>query len=114
MNSDECIDEVYRQTMSKEGFMWGVRENRVDEKKYQLLRTAISELASQSRHCNELNKLLCACLFEVPWELENTVDHYMANDATLGRKVSGFAEELRDEIQKLLWGGLEEKYESIA
>ena len=110
MNYNECIDAIYQETMSPDGFLFGTRENKVDVEKFEKLKNAISQLTVLTKDNKELSKLVVACLFGVPWELENTVPHYKAQNADLAKKVSSMAEELNNLIQDLLWSGLEEYY----
>ncbi|MFL6207436.1 MAG: hypothetical protein ACJ74W_01225 [Pyrinomonadaceae bacterium] len=113
MTYQECKDVIYEETMLPDGFLTGIRENRVDEQKFERLCNAIEHLKLLTKGSASCDKLIAACLFEVPWELENTIPHYRNRDEVLARKVSAMADTLRGLIHELLWIGLEDFYENI-
>ena len=104
---------IYAECMSKNGFAWRIRENVVDEESYERLITALKGLTEQHRERDTIDRLTVASLFELPWEMENTVEHYTQIDEQLGRRDSSMADHLRALINELLWVGLEEHYENI-
>ena len=87
-----------------------IRENRVDEEGFARLLEAVLEFARATRAEGSIDKLTIACLFELPWEIENTVNHYLKRSPALGATVSKMADTLRESIHDLLWGGLESQY----
>ena len=99
--------------MSSAGFMSGLRENRIDDDGYKRLCEALDVATELIKDDKQISRLLVACIFEVPWEIENTVDHYRNKDEDLGKMVSSMADTLRQKISELLWVGLEEYYENI-
>ena len=103
-------DTIYAETMGATGFMSRLRENTVDTEGYARLRTAIGEATEDIRTKRSVDRLLVACLFEVPWEIENTVEHYGSQNREEGQRVNKMAEELREAINELMWAGLEEFY----
>lgn len=114
MNAEECKQLIYTQTMLPSGFLWGIRENRVDKQQFQQLLDAIEQLRKFNDKEKKLDRLIVACLFEAPWEIENTVSHYASISESLGQEVSQMADDLRTAIHNFLWDGLEECYEHIA
>ncbi len=113
MTFEECKDVIYTQTMLPSGFLWGIRENRVDRQQFQQLLHAITQLRKFNAEEKRVDKLTIACLFEMPWEIENTVPHYARTSETLGQEISHMADELRTCIHDFLWDGLEEHYRHI-
>jgi len=104
---------IYRECMLPNGFASLIRENQVDKSKFDNLIEAIKYLTSIEGTQLRINKLTVACLFELPWEIENTVNHYSNEDENLGNEVSLMAEQLRTVINEFLWTGLEKYYENI-
>ena len=113
MGKQEFIDTVFKQTMGENGFVSKLRENVVDEDGYKSLLDAVHSLIPIYENVETIDKLLVACLYEVPWEIENCVDHYSSKDTKLGKRVSQMGENLRGAINKLLWNGLEKYYEKL-
>ncbi len=111
MKKDQDI--IYTECMKPEGFASLIRENRVDENRFENLLGAIERLTEATKDEKHLDKLMVACLFELPWEVENTVEHYKTKDEELGAKVETMSEKLREAINELLWTGLEEYYENL-
>jgi hypothetical protein len=103
---DECL--------KPDGFAFSIHENRVDEQGFSRLLGAIGEISQSLNSEEQIDRLVVACLFELPWEIENTVDHYSRQSQDLGRRVSKMAEELREVINNLLWIGLESHYNSLS
>ncbi len=101
------VDEAVRDG----GFMAKLRENEVDEDGFERLAAAIRQSASELEGAEKIDRLLVACLYELPVEIENTVEHYTRKSPDVGRRVNRMAETLRELIQDLLWQGLEEYYQ---
>jgi hypothetical protein len=95
------------------GFAFSLRENRIDEAAFGRLIDAVNAIAAEVRHRDSIDRPTVACLFELPWEMENTVDHYAKQSPELGALVSRLAVRLRESINDLLWGGLESHYEQL-
>jgi len=104
---------IYRECMLPNGFATLMRENKLDKSKFNVLIDAIKQMTKSERAELRINKLVVACLFELPWEIENTVEHYKNQDENLGKEVSLMADKLRKVINEFLWTGLEEYYENI-
>ena len=113
MDKDKYIDTIYQQTMGPGGFLSKLRENDLDEEDYKCLLDAVNSLSTYYLDSSVIDKLVVACLYEVPWEVENCIDHYSAKDSKLGLRVSRMSENLREAINKLLWAGLEDYYKDI-
>ena len=107
-----AVATIYKETMRSDGFLSALRENRVDEYGFQRLMDAVEALRSSVGSERTIDKVAVACLFEVPWEIENTVPHYRQRDPDLGILVSRMADTARSKIMDLLWEGLEEFYEN--
>ena len=86
---------------------------KTSRQQFQRLLGAINELASLASPAETVDKLIVACLFEVPWELENTEPHYSSVDKLQGHEIRQMADELRHAIHVWLWTDLEEHYENI-
>lgn len=104
---------IFAECMKPGGFAELIRENQVDEDAFKRLVGAVKALTVDMRDQGEIDRLTIACLFELPWEVENTIGHYASQSAELGAKVSAMSEELRQEINELLWSGLESYYENL-
>lgn len=104
---------IFDECMRPDGFAALIRENRVDCESFDRLIHAVNSLASQFAGESSINRLTIACLFELPWEIENTVTHYSEQSPELGRVVSCMADQLREAIGELLWRGLESHYEDL-
>lgn len=113
MDYKDCASVIYEETMKPDGFLWSIRENTIAEQKFENLIAAIERLTELTKGKREMDKLIFACLFEAPWEIENTMEHYRNKNVDLGSKVSMMADKLRDEVHNLLWSGLEEEYKNI-
>lgn len=109
----ECLDIIYTETMKPGGFLWKLRENEIDWDGAERLLQAIRRLPPVWRERADCDRLAVACLFEVPWEIENTVEHFSERDEAIGRRLSTLAEDLRSAILDLLWSGLEAAYETL-
>jgi hypothetical protein len=105
MNTYE--ETIWREAMSKQGCMWALRENRVDSDGFNRLIAAVDAARAALRRASALDRKMVACLFEIPWEMENTVPHYRARDEQLGLYVSQLADRVREAIHPLLWDGIE-------
>jgi hypothetical protein len=101
----------FDESMKPGGFAFSIRENRVDEEGFARLISAVNAVAAAVRNDASIDRLIVACLFELPWEIENTVEHYKKQSPELGARVRHMAESLRDSINDLLWVGLESHYE---
>jgi len=113
MNKRECIDVVYYQTMSSNGFLSKLRENQVDEHGFSELTSALKLLSDHYKHGEDIDRLVAACLFEAPWEIENCVPHYSSQSKGLGSLVSKMGENLREVIHDMLWQGMEKFYKDL-
>jgi hypothetical protein len=111
VSSSEIRQVVLAECMRPGGFAFSLRENRVDEAGFRRLIEAIDAIALEVSDKESIDRLIVACLFELPWEIENTVDHYRKQSPELGATVSRMAESLRQSINTLLWQGLESYYE---
>ena len=111
MTHDEAKSRIVEECLNPKGFASRIRENQVDEEAFARLLEAVDEFGRVARSQNLIDRLTIACLFELPWEIENTVDHYSKRSPRLGAIVSRMADELRDEIHEFLWTGFEAYYE---
>ncbi|MFN7844342.1 MAG: hypothetical protein ACK5YR_06775 [Pirellula sp.] len=102
---------IVEECLRPDGFAFLIRENQVDKGKFSRLLEAIKAISQTVDSNDRIDRLTIACLFELPWEIENTVDHYSKQSKELGATVSTMAEELRNAINELLWNGLESHYE---
>lgn len=112
MTTHQAKRIVVEECLKPRGFAFAIRENRVDQQAFSRLLKAIGEISREVASEDLIDRLVVACLFELPWEVENTVDHYSKQSPELGATVSKMAEELRSAIGELLWTGLESHYES--
>lgn len=108
---NKYLEVILEEAVGERGFMAKLRENQVDEQAFARLETAIQQSQSDVGQSEQMSRLLAACLFELPYEIENTVEHYSAQSSELGRRVNKMSESLRAEIQELLWQGLEQYYQ---
>jgi len=110
VNHDNCLKVIIQETIKESGFMFEIRKNNVDKKKFKALCNAIDEMKVYYANKNIIDKRLVACLFEVPWQIENVVEHYSEKSELLGNELSNMADEVRGKIDDLLWEGLEDAY----
>ena len=113
MIPNELKRVVFDECMRPGGFAFSIRENPVDEAAFGRLIDAVDALAAHVGNEDSIDRLIVACLFEFPWEIENTVDHYARQSPELGTLVSRLADRLRRSINDLLWRGLESHYEPL-
>ena len=113
MNKKKCVDIIYYQTMNKSGLLSKLRENQVDEQGYTDLITALKTLSGYYKNGEDIDRLVAACLFEVPWEIENCVPHYSSQSVKLGEIVSNMSEELIEIIHEMLWQGMDAYYKNL-
>lgn len=113
MNLDEAKKIIVDECLKPGGFAIAIRENRVDEDAFARLIKAVHEFGRATSGEHSIDRLTIACLFELPWEIENTVDHYSKYSPELGSTVSKMADKLRASINDLLWSGLESHYDRI-
>jgi hypothetical protein len=112
MSVGQAKRTIVKECLKPGGFAFAIRENRVDEKGFSRLIEAIGEISRAFVSEELIDRLVIACLFELPWEIENTFDHYSRQSPELGVTVSTMAQELRDAINEMLWNGLESHYDS--
>jgi hypothetical protein len=112
MSAGQAKRTIVEECLRAGGFASAIRENRVDKRGFSRLLEAIGEISREVASEDLIDRLVIACLFELPWEIENTVDHYSKQSFELGVTVSKMAEELRGAINELLWSGLEAHYDS--
>jgi len=103
-------DTIFFHTMKEDGFLDRLRSNKIDETAYTELLSAIRQGEEEQGETTTADRLVVACLFEVPFEIENTADHYSRKKKEDGRKVSRMADEIRTAINSFLWSGLEAYY----
>lgn len=111
MNADQAKSIIVKECLKPGGFAFSIRENQVDEQGFARLLEAVGEISREIAPEDRMDRLVIACLFELPWEIENTIDHYSRQSLELGVTVSQMAEELRGAIHELLWSGLESHYD---
>lgn len=111
MNSSQAKKIIVEECLKPGGFAFLIRENRVDGRGFSRLLEAVGEISREVASKDLIDRLVIACLFELPWEIENTVDHYSKQSPELGVTVSKMAEELRSALNELLWSGLESHYD---
>jgi hypothetical protein len=104
---------VFDECMRPGGFASSLHENRVDEAAFGRLIDVVDAIAAHVSNEDSIDRLVVACLFELPWEIENTVDHYAGQSPKLGALVSQMADSLRESVNNLLWRGLESHYEQL-
>lgn len=100
---------IHGETMKEGGFLDHLRANRIDEAGYESLVSAIREGTQLVRSETSVDRFVVGCLFEVPYEVENTREHYARYSAADGERVGAMADELRDLIHEFLWVGLDEQ-----
>lgn len=111
MNIDQAKRIILDECMKPGGFAISIRENQVDEEGFRRLLEAIGVVAREVRSEQMVDRLTIGCLFELPWEIENTIKHYNGQSVELGSKVSSMADQLREALHELLWDGLDAPYE---
>jgi 23S rRNA C2498 (ribose-2'-O)-methylase RlmM len=112
MTFEQAKSIIVEECLNPDGFAFSIRENRVDQQSFSRLLDAIGEITQSLNSEKQIDRLVVACLFELPWEIENTVPHYSKQSQELGDNVSQMAEKLRKAINDLLWIGLEIHYDS--
>lgn len=110
MTLQKAIEAVVAQTTKDGGFVRKLHRNEVDEASFNQLLDALKAARAASAGQLTIDRLLVACLFELPWEVENTVDHYRKKDPALGTRVSKTADTLRETINDFLAEGLEDHF----
>lgn len=105
MQLSEIRRVVKLQGLSEEGAMWKLRENEFDELGFSQVIDAINKYAVLINGSMELDRELIAVLFEMPWEMENTIPHYKETvGSEVAEKISKQADDLRMAIHEFLWG----------
>ena len=112
MNAGHAKRVIVEECLKPGGFAFSIRENRVDVQGFSRLLEAVREISRDVASEDVSDRIVIACLFELPWGIENTVDHYSKQSLELGVTASKMAEELRDAIHELLWSGLESYYDN--
>jgi hypothetical protein len=112
MNAGQAKRIIVDECLKPGGFAFSLRENRVDEQGFSRLLEAVGEISREVASEDRIDRLVIACLFELPWEIENTVDHYSKQSLELRVTVSKMAEKLRGAINELLWSGFESHYDN--
>ena len=101
-------NRIHNETMKEGGFLDQLRADTIDEAAYKSLVSAIREGIHAVESETTVDRLVLGCLFEVPYEVENTREDYGRRSAADGRRVGAMAEELRELINEFLWVGLDE------
>jgi hypothetical protein len=104
--------DVYAQTMKPDGFLECLRLGRIDDAGFNTLLAAVRAGARQWTDNLQVERFVVACLFEVPFEVENAAPRFAECSETQGRRVTQMAEALRTAIHDLLWQGLEAYYQN--
>ena len=109
---------IYTETMKKDGYLYQLGSDKLDESAYQRLINAIKEgtreLNSEKNITfDEKDRLIVACLFEVPFMVENNVDHYASISDSAATRVDSMSQELREVIHEFVWVGLEKFYQNL-
>jgi hypothetical protein len=102
----KALDTIIQECLRNDGFAIKIRENCVDYEGFARLLAAVQALTVKFESRSEIDRIVVACLFELPWEIENTIAHYTHQSAELGATVSRMADSLREAIHALLWAGL--------
>ena len=111
MTEDECRSVIHSECMTSSGFAFQIRGGNVDSERFNQLVLAIDTLTPLIAGHSVVDRVTVGCLFELPWELENCVQHYSQKSPALGKQVSEMADRLRAAINDLLWTGLEKYYQ---
>ena len=96
----ECLDDG--------GLMEKIRVGNLDEEAYQRLLDAIEEGTREVANAKTVDRMTVACLFEVPYEIENVRHAYESDGAA--DVVDRMAMKLRMAIHEFLWAGLDSEY----
>ena len=115
MDYKEAKEIVLYEGLSQAGAMQKIRENHFDSEGFERLQKAVQYLATlvnKEETSGEvpIERVIYAVLFEIPYEIENTYEHFRQRDTELGQEVISTAGELREAISELLWVGLEKYY----
>jgi len=111
-SSKEVIRVIYEQCVSDDGFLRNLRMGTIEESGFDSLIAAIKELERlTSEPTRTIDRLVAACLFEVPYEVENTIPHYEEVSNEAARRVDMMAQLLRDEINNMIGKGVQRFFE---
>lgn len=100
---------IRQECLADTGLLGRIRLGQLDEDAHKRLLAAIREGTAAMEGQAVVDRLVVACLFEVPYEIENTREHYERNGAR-GDLVMSMAEELRLAIHEFMWVGLDDQY----
>jgi len=86
------IRVIYEQCLSDDGFLRNLRTGALDESGFDALIAAIKELERlTSEPTRTMDRLVAACLFEAPYEVENTIRRYEKFSSEAARRVDMMA-----------------------
>ena len=73
----EAVRVIYEECVSDDGFLRSLRTGTIDESRFDALIAAIKELERLTcEPTRTIDRLVVTCLFEVPYEVENTSRYY--------------------------------------
>ena len=101
---------VREECLADEGLLAKIRTGRIDEAACRRLLDALREGTEEVESKQEIDRMTVACLFGVPYEIENTAEHFAKQRPGGGKLVTDMAESLRLAIHEFLWAGLDDQY----
>jgi hypothetical protein len=103
----EAVRVIYEEWVSDDGFLRSLRTGKIDESRFDALIAAIKELERLTcEPTRTIDRLVVTCLFEVPYEVENTSRHYEKVGRDAASRVDMMAQLLRNEINQMLGKGV--------
>ena len=105
-------ETIYKETMVEGGFVQSLESGTIDKVAFDRLIEALAEYRRTINGSNLMSRIIAACLFGLPWELENQSEHFRRRfGEELARELSTMAEQLRLKMSDMLWEGFESYYE---
>lgn len=104
---DAAKKTIVSEALSDRGFLTLLHEDRIDERRFRRLMTAIDEAHRAARGVESLDRQLVAALFELTWGAHGDVDHYVEISVERGVRVAQMADTLRQAVRALFWEGVE-------
>ncbi len=103
---------IHQETMVAGGFVQKLESGTIDPAAFQRLMAALDNYRRAVHGSDKVSRLIAACLFDLPWELENQSEHFFRRyGKEPARQLSSMAEQLRSKLIDVLWEGLESYYE---
>ena len=106
----ECIKSIYFESCHHDGFFQKFSRNEIDLESFHRLLSAISEYEKLTQKDSNINKLVCACLIDMPAMIRNASDHFRDLNTYPDVDIRRMSVDLLDAVSRMMGGGLDKHF----